>query len=84
MRIGQIVIATAGKEKLQRFVVVKAEGNFVYLADGKRLKAIKPKKKSLKHIKLCKGEMVDLTEGELLEERVNAKIRNGLKRSKNV
>ena len=84
MKIGQIVIATAGKEKLQTFVVVKAEGNFVYLADGKRLKAIKPKKKSLKHIKQCKGEMVDLTEGELLEERVNAKIRNGLKRSKNV
>ena len=84
MKPGQIVIATAGKEKLQKFVVVKVEDKFVYLANGKRLKASKPKKKSLIHIRLCKGEVVDLTEKELLEERVNAKIRNGLKRSKDV
>ena len=84
MKIGQIVIATAGKEQLQSFVVVKLEDKFVYLADGKRLKAAKPKKKSLKHIKICKGKMIDLAESELLEERVNAKIRNGLKRSENV
>lgn len=84
MEIGQIVIATAGKEKLQKFVVVKMQENFLYLADGKRLKADKPKKKSLKHIKVCKGEKIDLSEQELCEQSVNAKIRNALKRSNNV
>ena len=84
MEIGQIVIAMAGKEKLQKFVVVKMQENFLYLADGKRLKAEKPKKKSLKHVKICKGEKIDLSAEELSEQRVNAKIRNALKRSINV
>ena len=83
MEIGSKVRALAGKEKDQKFVVVRSEQGFVYLADGDRLKANKPKKKSLKHVKR-EGEKLTLTEGELLEERVNAKIRKFLKRSEHV
>lgn len=78
MQIGNKVKALKGKESGKEFVVVRIDGKFVYLADGKRLKAEKPKKKSLQHIVLCKGEL-PLDEVELLEERVNAKIRKFLK-----
>lgn len=78
MQIGSKVKALRGKESGKEFVVVRIDEKFVYLADGKRLKAQKPKKKSLQHIVLCKGEL-PLDEVELLEERVNAKIKKFLK-----
>ncbi len=81
MKLGDLVIATAGKEKGQTLVVVGADSQFVLLADGKRLKAAKPKRKSLKHVKACKGQL-DLTCEELKLERVNAKIRNYLKKER--
>ena len=51
-KIGNVVIATAGKEKGQLLVIVNLDDKYAYLSDGKRLKASKPKKKSFKHIKL--------------------------------
>ena len=79
--VGKIVIARAGKEKGERFVVVRSDEKFVYLADGRRLKADKPKKKSLKHISLCGKDQLTLDADELKLERVNAKIRKFLKGS---
>lgn len=78
MKIGNVVLATAGKEKGQIFVIVKLDDKYVYLSDGKRLKATKPKKKSYKHIK--KYTLKSLKESEVLDknERVNAKIRKFL------
>ena len=82
MEIGSIVKACAGKEKGEIFVVVATEGNFVYLADGKRLKKEKPKKKSFKHVKLFGSEK--LTPEVVLDtnERVNAKIRKFLQQKR--
>lgn len=82
MKLGSVVLATAGKEKGGLYIVVKSDQKYVYLADGKRLSAFKPKKKSLKHIKLF--ELDGLTEGDVLDnnDRVNAKIRKYLKTKK--
>lgn len=86
MKIGNVVLATAGKEKGQLFVIVKLDDKYAYLSDGKRLKTIKPKKKSFKHIKLYGSEA--LSEDQVLDknERVNALIRKFLskKRSEHV
>lgn len=86
MRIGNIVTALAGKEKGQIFVIVSLDDKYAYLSNGKRLKKDKPKKKSLKHIKLYDNEA--LTEEALSEkdEKVNALIRKFLskKRSEHV
>ncbi|MBP3619579.1 MAG: KOW domain-containing RNA-binding protein [Clostridia bacterium] len=79
LQTGDVVVATAGKEKNQIFVVTKIENNFCYLVDGKRLKLTKPKKKSLKHVqKACKiGFEEDKLKSE--QEKVNAEIRKFLK-----
>lgn len=78
MKLGNVVMATAGKEKGQLFVIVNLDDKYAYLSDGKRLKTNKPKKKSLKHIRLCGSQ--SLSEAEVLDknERVNALIRKFL------
>lgn len=82
MRIGNVVLATAGKEKDQLFVIVKLDDKYAYLSDGKRLKASKPKKKSLKHLKMFGSQ--SLSESEVLDqnERVNALIKKFLTKSR--
>ena len=42
-------MATAGKEKNRHFVILRSEGEYVYLSDGKRRGVLNPKKKKLKH-----------------------------------
>ena len=78
MKIGQVVQASAGKEKGQIFVIINIDDKYAYLSDGKRLKTSKPKKKSFKHLK--KFGSYFLNEADLLDqnERVNAKIRKFL------
>ncbi len=49
-RIGQIVRSTAGRDNGKAFIVIKTEGNYVYVADGMTRKLEAPKKKKLKHI----------------------------------
>ena len=75
MKKGSVVLAKAGKEKGELFIVVNLDDKYAYLSDGKRLKASKPKKKSFKHLKLIDCEVI--SEAELLDqnERINAKIR---------
>lgn len=47
---GKFAVSKAGHDKGQLYVIIKEEGDFVYLSDG-RLKPIdNPKKKRLKHI----------------------------------
>ena len=81
-KIGNVVEATAGKEKGQLLVVVHLDDKYAYLSDGKRLKASKPKRKSFKHIKLFDSQ--SLSESEVLDKnaRVNALIRKFLTKTR--
>ena len=47
---GSLVYSRAGRDKGTLFVVIEAEGDWVYLADGDLRRVEKPKKKRLKHI----------------------------------
>ena len=49
---GEIVYATAGRDKGKCFLVVSCDNEFVFLADGKQRKVGTPKKKKIKHISL--------------------------------
>lgn len=48
--IGQLVTSKAGHDKGGLYVIVAAEGDYVYLSDGKRKGPENPKRKRLKHI----------------------------------
>ncbi len=78
IKVGSVVLATAGKEKGSLFVVVALDDKYVYLSDGKRLKTNKPKKKSFKHIKLFDQRLLSEEVVTDHNERANAGIRKFL------
>ena len=55
--VGMFAVSKAGHDKGQMYIIIKEEGDFVYLADG-RLKTIEfPKKKRKKHLQPVKKGM---------------------------
>ena len=48
---GQFVFSKAGRDKDRVFIVLKTEGEFLYLVDGDLRKTDTPKKKKIKHIR---------------------------------
>lgn len=48
----QIVLSLAGHDRGRLFFVVKEEGAFFYLADGKGRKLATPKRKAVKHLRI--------------------------------
>ena len=47
---GSVVRATAGRDKDGFFVVRGTDGEFAFIANGKRRKVQSPKRKNLKHL----------------------------------
>lgn len=58
---GSIVKSSFGRDKDRYFVVVKVDGDFVFLVDGKVRKLLSPKKKRIKHINKT-NEIVSLSD----------------------
>jgi len=59
MKMGQIVFSKQGRDKGKAMIVIAAQGEYAYLADGKLRLLKKPKKKKAKHIQPTK-EIVNL------------------------
>lgn len=58
---GSVVKALAGRDQGSFFVAVAADDRFVYIADGKERKLLKPKRKNIRHISPT-GKTVDMTD----------------------
>lgn len=67
---GMFAVSKAGHDKGQMYLIIREEGDFVYLVDGKTRKLDCPKKKRKKHLQLVK---TGLDEG-LLEKMRNQNI----------
>lgn len=80
MQVGDIVLATKGKEKNDIFVVVKIENRFAYIANGKRVSVFKPKKKNEKHIQKVSKQRFLLSDEK--DIKVDAAVRKYLKTQK--
>lgn len=57
---GMIVKSDAGHDQERYYVVVAVQEGFAFIADGKRRKLSKPKKKNVRHLKRT-GRAVELT-----------------------
>ena len=66
---GQIVTSEQGREKGKHYIIIKTEDKCCYVADGRKAKATKPKKKNYKHLQgtLCQiAEISEITaQGDL-------------------
>lgn len=50
IKVGSLVYANAGRDKGSLFVAVRVGGGYVDIADGRKRKLSKPKRKNPKHI----------------------------------
>ena len=82
MEKGNLVLALKGKEMNQYFVVMNVENNFAYIIDGKRLKTINPKKKSMKHIQKASKNKFPVELFEVNNDNVNSAVRKFIKEEK--
>lgn len=48
--LGQLVISKQGRDVCTAYVIVKMDGNFCFVADGRKTTYLKPKKKNTKHL----------------------------------
>lgn len=54
VEIGRVAVSTAGRDKDRYFVIIDIiDDNYVYIADGDLRTKDHPKKKKLRHLKLC-------------------------------
>ena len=51
---GQIVKSLAGHDKDCIYMIVRADGSFIWVADGKRRRLENPKRKNTAHVQLIK------------------------------
>lgn len=67
IKLGSVVISSAGHDQGRFMLVVGADGGFVYVADGKERKLGSPKKKNIKHVRktLSTIELEGLTDKKL-------------------
>lgn len=71
---GSLVIARAGRDKGSVFVAAELRQGVVFIADGKRRKLEKPKRKNIKHISpvgdtlICLDNMTDKRLRRLLSQ----------------
>ena len=73
---GSLVYSIAGRDKGTLFLVLKRDGEFVYLADGNTRKVENPKKKKLKHVNKT-NTLLELD----FENISNSDVRKGLSKA---
>ena len=76
--MGMLAWSRAGHDKDKLYVIVKTEGEYVYLSDGKLKPLEHMKKKKIKHIQGIKKipeELLDLTAETINNEQIRKAIR---------
>ena len=80
---GMLAWSRAGHDKDKLYVIIKTEGEYVYLSDGRLKPVERPKKKKWKHIQVRKARPEELC--RLTEETIkNEEIRKVIRRFSNV
>ncbi len=59
--LGMFALVRAGHDKGRTYLIIKEEGDFVYLADGKNRGQDNPRKKRRKHVQVIKKRNEELT-----------------------
>ena len=75
--VGAVVMAIAGREKGEIFIISKEESEYAYLVNGSARTMINPKKKNKKHLHLlCKSEKTGLDMSQLSDAQVKNFLSN--------
>ena len=80
---GMLAWSRAGHDKDKLYVIVKTEGEYVYLSDGRLKPVDHPKKKKIRHIQIVRQIPEELL-GLNIETIKNEEIRKVIRRFSNV
>lgn len=80
---GMLAWSRAGHDKDRLYVIVRTQGEYAYLCDGRLRPLEKPKKKKLRHIQVIRQIPKELQE-TAVEEMKNEEIRKVIRRFSNV
>ncbi|MCL1819233.1 MAG: KOW domain-containing RNA-binding protein [Oscillospiraceae bacterium] len=76
MTPGNVVIPIAGREKGRLHIVLDIDNEFALIADGKRRRVEKPKRKKIKHMEVAEGYFSENAKTNKEIRRVLAIIKN--------
>ena len=62
LSVGEIVQSLAGRDKGKYFSILKIDGEYVFIADGRKRKVSLPKRKKIKHLKKVSSVSEELAE----------------------
>ena len=75
---GRTVRSLAGHDSGQLYIVLRTDGAFVYLSDGRRKPREGPKKKKIRYVEVLSPEFIRFTK-ESVETALNEDIRRALR-----
>jgi ribosomal protein L14E/L6E/L27E len=80
IEIGQVVYSKRGRDKGLAFVVLKTDGEYLYLCDGDCRVLANPKRKKLKHVQLTNHVCLDIAAAVCEQKTIlDAHVRNAVK-----
>lgn len=77
--IGLLAYSLAGHDKGKVYFVMKEEGDYLWLADGKNRPLENPKKKNKKHLQIIKRNISEETVDDRLKSITNETIKRTIK-----
>jgi ribosomal protein L14E/L6E/L27E len=63
--VGLLAMSKAGHDKGALYVIIREEGEYVYVADGRIRTSDRPKKKNRKHVQIIKKKQITEPESGL-------------------
>lgn len=79
--VGMFAISMAGHDRGRMYLIIKEEGDTVYLADGKTRTQENPKKKKKKHLQIMKKDVEQVLVQKLMNKQTlyNEEIKYAIK-----
>lgn len=79
--LGMFAVSTAGHDKGRMYLVIKEEGDSVYLVDGNLRTLENPKKKKKKHLQIMKKDVDQTLMQKLINKQTlyNEEIKHAIK-----
>lgn len=79
--LGMFAVSMAGHDKGRMYLIVKEEGDSVYLVDGKLRMLENPKKKKKKHLQIVKKDIDQMLMQKLISKQTlyNEEIKHAIK-----
>ncbi len=81
---GMMARSGAGRDKGSLYLIMKTEGEYVYLTDGVRRPLAKPKKKKYRHIQIIKQVPENWDPDRISDDNVKRMLKEYEKRSANL